>query len=396
VRQRYCLQVANATLWLEGDESVINLVGRYFPRSITVLRGIEKPCSGVPFAEVLQKFAVGGAMSGVVEIAEKAGVSPATVSRALRGLHHVNEKTRKRIIDVARELEYPIRPDLLPAGVSGKTNTIGVIAPYISRWYFSQAIAGIEQALREAGLDLLLYNFAQIDARKRVFQQNKLVGKVDGLIVISLPPTEKEFEKILGLGIPVSLLGVPTDLCSYVSIDDIHGGEIATQHLIDMGHREIALMLGQREIDFDFEVASNREEGFMKALQKNDIEFNPRNLVTANFDSRTAELAMDEFLTRRKLPSAIFCESDEMAFGVYRSLQKRGMRVPEDFSIVGFDDHEFAQTLGLTTIAQPVRFLGQLAASQVMSRIDKKAENVASHMTVPLELVIRKSVLKIN
>jgi DNA-binding LacI/PurR family transcriptional regulator len=105
---------------------------------------------------------------------------------------------------------------------------------------------------------------------------------------------------------------------------------------------------------------------------------------------------MDEFLTRKKLPTAIFCESDEMAFGVYRSLQKKGMRVPDDFSVVGFDDHEFAQTLGLTTIAQPVRFLGQLAASQVMSRIDKKTVDVASHMSVPLELIVRKSVLRIN
>lgn len=337
-----------------------------------------------------------GTMSGIVEIAEKAGVSAATVSRALRGLHHVNERTRKKIIDAARELDYPIRPDLLPPGAVSKTNTIGVIAPYISRWFFSQAIAGIEQALREAGIDLLLYNFAQIDARQRVFQQSKLVGKVDGLIVISLPPTEKEFEKILGLGIPVSLLGVPTDRCSYVSIDDVHGAEVATQHLIDMGHREIAVMIGQREAVYDFRVASQRQEGFLSVLQKNNVEFNPAYEIVADFDSRTAELAMDEFLTRKKLPTAIFCESDEMAFGVYRSLQKKGLRVPEDFSIVGYDDHEFAQTIGLTTIAQPVRFLGQLAASQVMARIDKKSGVELSRMNVPTELIVRESVLKLN
>lgn len=334
-------------------------------------------------------------MSGVVEIAEMAGVSAATVSRALRGLHHVNEKTRKKIIDAARELDYPIRPDLLPRGASEKTNTIGVIAPYISRWYFSQAIAGIEQALREAGFDLLLYNFAQVDARQRIFQQSKLAGKVDGLVVVSLPPTEKEFEKILGLGIPVSLIGVPNTRCSYVCIDDVAGAEAATQHLVDMGHRDIAVMIGQREIDYDFKVASQRREGFMQALAKNKIEFNQQFELVADFDSHTAELAMDEFLTRKKLPTAIFCESDEMAFGVFRSLNKRGLRVPEDFSVVGYDDHEFAQTLGLTTISQPVRFLGQLAASQVMARIDK-SDGIASQMKVPTSLVIRNSVLKIN
>lgn len=335
-------------------------------------------------------------MAGIVEIGQKAGVSSATVSRALRGLHHVNAKTRKMVIDAARELDYPIRPDLLPPGAVSKTNTIGVIAPYISRWFFSQAIAGIEQALREAGIDLLLYNFAQIDARQRVFQQSKLVGKVDGLIVISLPPTEKEFEKILGLGIPVSLLGVPTDRCSYVSIDDVHGAEVATQHLIDMGHRDIAIMVGQREAVFDFKVAGQRQEGFMSVLRRNKIEFNPAYEVIADFDSHTAELAMDEFLTRKKLPTAIFCESDEMAFGVYRALQKKGMRVPEDFSIIGYDGHEFATTIGLTTVAQPVRFLGQLVASQVMSRIDRKTDKELSQMSVPTELIVRDSVLKLN
>jgi len=335
-------------------------------------------------------------MAGIIEIAAKAGVSPATVSRALRGLHHVNDRTRKKIIEAARELDYPIRPDLLPPGAVSKTNTIGVIAPYISRWYFSQAIAGIEQALREAGIDLLLYNFAQIDARQRIFQQSKLVGKVDGLIVISLPPTEKEFEKILGLGIPVSLLGVPTERCSYVSIDDIRGAETATQYLIEMGHRDIAIMIGQRELNVDFKVAKQRQEGFMNVLQNNGVEFNPAYEVVSDFSSRTAELAMDEFLTRKKLPTAIFCESDEMAFGVYRSLQKKGMRVPQDISIVGYDDHEFCSTIGLTTVAQPVRFLGQLAASQVMARIENSSDVEFSRMNVPTELVVRDSVLKIN
>lgn len=337
-----------------------------------------------------------GVVAGIVEIGTKAGVSPATVSRALRGLHHVNSKTRKKVIAAALELDYPIRPDLLPPGETRRTNTIGVIAPYISRWFFSQAIAGIEQALREAGIDLLLYNFAQIDARQRIFQQGKLVGKVDGLIVISLPPTEKEFEQILGLGIPVSLLGVPNNRCSYVSIDDVSGAEVATQHLIDMGHRDIALMVGQRELTYDFKVASQRQEGFLNVLQRASLEFNPAFEIAADFDSHTAELAMDEFLTRKKLPTAIFCESDEMAFGVFRSLQKRGIRVPEDFSIVGYDNHEFAQTIGLTTISQPVRFLGQLAASQVMAQIDKRVDSEHSQMNIPTELIIRDSVLKLN
>ncbi len=330
-------------------------------------------------------------MSGIVEIAKRAGVSPATVSRALRGMHHVNERTRSKIIEAAQHLDYPIRPDLLPPSATTRTNTIGVIAPFISRWYFSQALAGVEQALREAGMDLLLYNFAQVDARQRVFQQKKLVGKVDGLIVISLPPTEKEFDQILGLGIPVSLLGVSNDRCSTVSIDDVKGGELATQHLIDKGHRDIAIMVGQNSYNFNFEVSNQRKDGFLNILNQNDIEFNPAFEIVADFDSHTSELAMTDFLSRKKLPTAIFCESDEMAFGAIKAVRKKGLRVPEDISIIGYDNHEFAATIGLTTVSQPVQFLGQLAASQIMAKIEKPDSNTAQ-MKVPTSLVIRESV----
>ena len=330
-------------------------------------------------------------MSGIVEIAKKAGVSPATVSRALRGMHHVNEKTRKRIIEAAQLMDYPIRPDLLPPSALTRTNTIGVIAPFISRWYFSQTLAGIEQALREAGMDLLLYNFAQVDARQRIFQQKKLVGKVDGLIVISLPPTEKEFDQILGLGIPVSLLGTLNERCSCVSIDDVKGAELAAQHLVDLGHTNIAVMVGQNEKRYNFEVASQRKKGLLNILTANGIEFDPRNEILSDFDAHTSELAMDEFLRQKNLPTAIFCESDEMAFGVMKSIRKKGLRVPEDISVIGYDDHEYAEMMGLTTVAQPAKFLGQLAASQIMARIEKPESSVAQ-MKVPVSLVVRSSV----
>lgn len=334
-------------------------------------------------------------MAGIVEIAELAGVSPATVSRALRGLHHVNEKTRAKIVKAAQELDYPLRPEVAPPGEDGRTNTIGVIAPFLFRWYFAQALAGVEEALREAGMDLLLYNFSQIDARQRIFLQRKMIDKVDGLIVISLPPTEDEFHRILNLGIPLSLLGVTDSRCPSVSIDDVQGGEIATQHLVDMGHRNIALMIGVNDQKYDFKVSSQRKEGFLGVLERNGLEFDPRNELLADYDSATAELVMDDFLRRKNLPTAIFCSSDEMAFGVYKSILKKGMRVPEDFSIVGYDGHELAGALNLTTVAQPVRFLGQLAASQVLTQITKPGTEQRA-MIVPTSLVQRGSVAKLN
>ena len=154
-------------------------------------------------------------------------------------------------------------------------------------------------------------------------------------------------------------------------------------------------MVGQRELAFNFEVAVQRKSGFLNTLKRNGVTFNPAFEVMADFDNHTSELAMDEFLRRKDLPTAIFCQSDEMAFGVIKSIRKKGLRMPEDISVIGFDDHEFAQILGLTTVAQPPRFLGQLAASQILAAIEKP-ESALGKISVPTSLVVRESVLKIT
>jgi LacI family repressor for deo operon, udp, cdd, tsx, nupC, and nupG len=348
----------------------------------------------VPFAEVLQFFAERGAMSGVVEIAKKAGVSAATVSRALRGLHHVNQRTREKIVVAAMELNYPLRPDLIPHGLIKRTNRIGVIAPYLSRWYFAEAINGIEQSLREAGIDLLLYNFSQVEARQRIFQQKQLRGKVDALIVVSMPPTDEEFTSLLSLGIPITTIGFVHEGCTSVAIDDVEGGRVATRHLTSLGHRDIAILSGQRETAYNFDVSDNRTRGYVEALKEVGVEWNPDNEIRGDFNIYTAEIAMEAFLQRKKLPTALFCHSDEMAFGALKAIRKKGLRVPEDISVIGFDDHLIAQYVGLTTVAQPPQFEGQVAAAAAISEISHPVD-VHKNIVVPLSLVVRETTAKI-
>lgn len=345
---------------------------------------------GVPFAEVLQLFAEGGFVSGVVEIAEKAGVSAATVSRALRGLHHVNERTREKIVAAALELNYPLRPDLIPRELIKRTNRIGVIAPYISRWYFAEAINGIEQSLREVGMDLLLYNFSEVEARQRIFQHKQLRGKVDALIVISMPPTDEEFSSLLSLGIPITTIGFFHEGCTSVAIDDVVGGKVATQHLTDLGHRQIAVLSGQRETAYNFDVSDNRTKGYIEVLNSVGVEWNPELEIRGDFNIYTAEIAMEAFLRRKKLPTAIFCHSDEMAFGALKAIRAKGLRVPEDISVIGFDDHLIAQYIGLTTVSQPPQFEGQVAAAAAIAEI---SHPVTEHknIVVPLSLVVRET-----
>ena len=327
---------------------------------------------------------------GIVEIAGRAGVSPATVSRALRGMHHVNEETRSKIVAAAMELNYPLRSDLIPRELVQRTNCIGVIAPYISRWYFAEAINGIEQSLREAGMDLLLYNFSQVDARQRIFQHKQLRGKVDALIVISMPPTDEEFTSLLSLGIPITTIGFVHEGCTSVAIDDVVGGKVATQHLTGLGHRKIAILSGQRETAYNFDVSDNRTKGYIEALNEVGVEWDPDLEIRGDFNIYTAEIAMNSFLSRKKLPTAIFCHSDEMAFGAMKAIRSKGMRVPEDISVIGFDGHQIAQYVGLTTVSQPPQFEGQVAAASATAEVaDPTLE--PKHIVVPLSLVVRET-----
>jgi DNA-binding LacI/PurR family transcriptional regulator len=305
-------------------------------------------------------------------------------------MHHVNERTRTKIVTAAMELNYPLRPDLIPPELVEKTNRIGVIAPYISRWFFSQAINGIEQSLREVGMDLLLYNFSQVDARQRIFQQKQLRGKVDAIIVVSMPPTDEEFTSLLSLGIPITTIGFTHDGCTSIAIDDVLGGRVATQHLTDLGHRQIAVLSGQRETAYNFDVSSNRNKGYLEALNEVGVEWNPDLEINGDFNIYTSEIATESFLRRKKLPSAIFCHSDEMAFGALKAIRARGMRVPEDISVIGFDDHDIAQYIGLTTISQPPQFEGQVAAAATIAEITNPSLK-RKNIVVPLNLVVRET-----
>jgi DNA-binding LacI/PurR family transcriptional regulator len=237
-------------------------------------------------------------------------------------------------------------------------------------------------------MDLLLYNFSQVESRQRIFQQKLLRGKVDALIVVSMPPTDEEFTSLLSLGIPITTIGFSHEGCTSVAIDDVVGGKVATKHLTDLGHREIAVLSGARETDYNFGVSDNRNLGYIQALNEVGVEWNPNLEIQGDFNIYTAEIATEDILRRKKLPTAIFCHSDEMAFGALKAIRNKGLRVPEDISVVGFDDHDIAQYIGLTTVSQPPQFEGQVAAASAIAEIaDPSIER--KKIVVPLSLVVR-------
>lgn len=330
-------------------------------------------------------------MAGIKEIATLAGVSTATVSRALRGLHNVSEETREKIVGAAETLNYPLER----AFTGTRTHSVGIVAPFISNWYYSNVIHGAEHALREVGFDLLLYNFGHMKSRERLFHHKLLKGRVDGIIVISVPPSEEEFDSMLNLGIPVALVGMHHDGCASVAIDDVAGARTATQHLVNQGHKQIALMSGRTDDPFNFSVPQDRRMGFMQVLAENRLDWVPSREVHGDFTMHAGARAMDELLARPNRPTAIFCESDEMAIGAMQAVRRHGIKVPDDMSIVGFDGHEMAEFSDLTTIEQPVQLMGELAARAIMDKLHKSTTEMLS-ITLPTTLIVRNSTRRID
>lgn len=330
--------------------------------------------------------------SSLSDVAQRAGVSTATVSRALRGLPTVSEQTRARIVAIADELGYVVSPSASRLA-SGRTHTVGVIVPYIDRWFFGQVISGLERELRTQGYDLLLYNLGGDVGRDRFFAEMPLRRRVDAVLVLSLPLTDGEVERLRALRVPVGLVGASVEPFSCVRIDDVAGASTAVRHLVNLGHRDIALISGGADAPMHFTTPLDRRRGYLEVLAEAGIEYDPELEAAGDFTMAGGERAMSQLLGRSRQPTAAFALSDEMAFGAMRALRKSGLRVPDDVSIVGFDDHDMADLLDLTTVTQPVVEQGTAVARLLLDRLaaGRYAEVSQEVVSLPTRLVVRGS-----
>ena len=323
----------------------------------------------------------------IQDVAREAGVSVATVSRAMRGMTHVAEDTRRRVLETAERLGYaPHFGASVLAG--GSTGMIGLVAPYFHIWYTSQVLTGVEQVVSAAGHDLVIYAGNTQENRARFIDRvPSLVTRIDGLILVDFFPDEDELGALRDSGL--ALVGVGEELpgIASIAIDNFEGAYRATSHLIDMGHNRIAVG-GARQLSVDASpVLALRIDGYRAALD--DAGIKPRDEYSlGGFLSPTGgRAAVDELIDLDEAPSAVFFLSDEMAMGGLAQARRRGLHVPTELSIVGFDDHNQAEAAGLTTIRQRVHELGVLAAQRMLAFSDHDRD--ASHELMPVELVVR-------
>jgi DNA-binding LacI/PurR family transcriptional regulator len=334
-------------------------------------------------------------VTGIKDVAREVEMSTATVSRALRGLPGVSDETRSRVQETARRLGYVPSPSA--AGLaSGQTRTVAVIVPFVTRWFFAAVVQGAEEVLRERGYDLLLYNLAgDASARHRVFETSLLTKRVDAVLVLSLKPSPEELRRLEQLGRPVTIVGADLPGWATVRIDDHLAAATAMEHLLELGHRRIGYVGGATEGVLDFTAPTARLAGYRDSLVAAGLAPDPALEANGEFTFAGGMRAGRELLERTDPPSAVFAASDEMAIGVIRAARELGLRVPEDLSVIGIDDHEMAGFFDLTTVAQPAHEQGRVAAQQVLralSHPDWQPEQIL----LPTQLVVRTTTAPLN
>jgi LacI family transcriptional regulator, repressor for deo operon, udp, cdd, tsx, nupC, and nupG len=330
----------------------------------------------------------------IEDVARSAGVSVATVSRALRGLPNVAPSTRDRVMAAAAELQYVAHPQASRLAAR-RTLTVGLVVPMLGQWFYAQLFSGVEAELAAAGYDVLPYTLAGPGGVDEFLEHLPFRKRVDGLIVVDAPLAEGAAERITSSGLPVLTVGFREAGASSLTIDNVGAARLAVTHLTGLGHRRIAMIGGIEDDPFHFSVPVDRRRGYVEALATVGVEAEPALVVAGNFSLEGGVEAMHRLLHLEVPPTAVFACSDEMAIGAMQVLRNAGLSVPDDVSIVGFDDHDVSEYLGLTTVRQDVAGLGERAAALLLAALDE--DEVApeprgeTHVVHPTRLVVRHS-----
>lgn len=334
-------------------------------------------------------------MTKIDDVARLAGVSTATVSRALRGLPTVSAATRARVLGAAEQLGYSASPSASRLA-GGKTRAVAVVVPRITRWFFGTVVEAAEDTLHQAGYDLLLYNLGGRErARQRLLHTASLHKRVDALVLVATPLQASDFAAVTNLALPGVTVSSGTVVPGWpsVRIDDVAAARTATDHLLGLGHRRIAHISGDAADELAFTTHIDRRRGYCAALLRAGLRPDPRLDIEAQFSVTGGSRAAAELLRRGDPPTAIFAACDEMAMGAMATLRQAGLRVPQDISVVGIDDHDLADVVGLTTVAQPATDQGRLAAMTVLGHLcgEGRDQGGTEPVVLPTRLVVRES-----
>ena len=333
------------------------------------------------------------------DVAALAGVSTSTVSRALRDSPRISSATRDRVHRAAAELDFALSR-AASALASGRLGRIGVlVSGPLSTWFNSSVLEAVYAALRAAGQELVIYRIRDAAERTEFFARLPARRNVDALVVASFALTAAECARLAELSVPLVYLNQQVPGSASVFIDDAEAVAGGTRHLLNLGHRRIAYVTTRNLDGFSFS-ASSRYAGVRRAAAQhtaarpNDPVPEPVMIMVEALGGgpEVGQLAVGQLLSGRQLPTALVAESDEIAMSLRPALHRAGLRVPDDISVLGFDDNALAPLFDLTTVAQPVAELGRRAAEAALALSDAEPDELAEpHQTLPTHLVLRGS-----
>ena len=324
------------------------------------------------------------------DVARRAGVSVATASRALNGKTVVNAHTRDRILAVMEELGFSPSPAARRLSL-GRTLTVGVMVSFLTRPQAAERLRGVDAVLTDSEFDLVIYNVESVPKRDHFLATLADSRRTDGLLVMSLPPRLDTVPALGESSVPVVFIDVHVASVARmprVVGDDVAGAALAARYLLELGHREIGFVGDAIEDPFGFTSSRDRQAGLTEALASAGVHLRPEWVGLGAHGRYEARDLARRMLSSDKRPTAIFAASDTQALGVIAAAREAGLHVPDDLSVVGYDDIEAADYVGLTTIRQHLFESGRQGAEMLLSQIDHRSDEVPiAHLTP--ELVVR-------
>jgi DNA-binding LacI/PurR family transcriptional regulator len=324
------------------------------------------------------------------DVAREAGVSVATASRALNGNQVVNPQTRARILAVMDELGFTPNPAARRLSL-GRTLTVGVVVSFLTRPQAAERLRGVDAVLTDSEFDLVIYNVESVSKRDHYLATLADSQRTDGLLVMSLPPPPDAVPALSRGRVPVVFIDVHTPTVAgmpRVVGDDVEGGAVAARHLLELGHGAVAFIGDAVEDPFGFTSSHDRQIGFARELASAGVNIPPDWIGHGAHGRYEARDLARQMLTSTPRPTAIFAASDTQALGVIAAARDLGLRVPDDLSVIGYDDIEAADYVGLTTVRQQLFESGRRGAELLLAEIGLRSDESPVTELQP-QLVVR-------
>jgi len=327
----------------------------------------------------------------IKDIAARAGISYATVSRALNGKYGVSKDTREKVKALALEMDY--QPNAIARGlVSRSTKTVGLVIPDIANPFFPRIALGVEERLLKFGYSVFLCNTSWNSDREQNYLNTLIQNQVDGIIISPVTQYSDAIESMIPEDIPLVYVSSHPEgtTLSHVMVDNVKGADMAVSHLLSRNRKRIAFIGSEQDIH----ALDDRLAGYRQALKRANIEVSEDLIVLDEFQERSGYKMIRGLLDKGIVPDAVFAENDLLALGVFEGIRASGYRVPEDIAVIGFDDIPIMShpDIQITTIHQPKYRIGVYAAEVLLHQLTlSSSERRMERVTLQPELIVRRS-----